>query len=87
MMAAKHNLQKAADDFEMAAYLAEDGAMVSAAILATRAMEYLAREWKRRAPLRAGSPLADISLAEVVRAEIARRKAERRKAAPARRVA
>jgi hypothetical protein len=79
-MARKHNLQKAAEDFSAAAYVAEDGAIVSAAILATRGVESLDREWKRRKPLRAGTPFACISLADAVQAEIAGRKAARKKA-------
>lgn len=46
-MARKHNLDKAADDFKNAIFAAEDGAIVTAGVLATRAMEYLAAEWKR----------------------------------------
>ena len=76
-MARKHNLQKAADDFGMAAYLAEDGSMIDSGILVTRGIEALNREWNRRRPLREGTPFSDLSLADAITGEIARRKAFR----------
>ena len=75
-MAANH-IARAVSRLEAAGVLADDGAIITAAVVAREAIDSLAKEWRRRRPTRVGTKYAGHTFEEAVDDEIWRRKAMR----------